>query len=560
MPYRRYNSRRTPRLRGGFAVAWHLAWAATVLLAGAVLFLTRQASPGAELAAVAVGAVPGLVGAGLALLDARPARIVALLVWTLAGAVACQMTGGALGPLAAWCLAPLAAAAAFRRPELLAIGAAGGVAAAALSAVGTLLLPLPSVAPAAAPWLGLLSLSTVAFGLGAGLVSLQGRFRFEGHRRDEAETALREVLDNQPQLLMNLYPGGRVLEAFGQAPVGLAARAFLGRNLSDLVARDDRAAVEEALQVAVQDGSAEVTFVPAHDPQGWCVLSLRRMSSIRLVGALRDARAQRARETELEQARASAESQNAGKSRFLANMSHELRTPLNAIMGFSDIMRQRLFGPMSDRYVEYAELVHESGSHLLELINDILDMSKIEAERFELARESFDAREAISSVLRLMRGQADRAGVTLRGVLPPEPLEADADRRAIKQIALNLVSNALKFTPHSGTVTLTVQGAGDVLEIIVADTGVGIAAHDLERLGRPFEQAGDAGQKAAGAGLGLSLVRAFARLHGGEMNIESALGEGTTVTVRMPVLVAPAAPVTEAPPAPVSTVASANQP
>jgi cell cycle sensor histidine kinase DivJ len=321
--------------------------------------------------------------------------------------------------------------------------------------------------------------------------------------------------------------------------VGFAAHEFVGRNLSEIVSPDDRPAVEEALQVAVGEGSAEVAFIPAHDPQGWCVLTLKRMSTIRISAALRDARAQKVRETELEQARAAAEAQNAGKSRFLANMSHELRTPLNAIMGFSDIMKQRLFGPLSDRYLEYAELIHESGAHLLELINDVLDMSKIEAERYELALEGFDARDAVSAVLRLMRGQAERAGVMLRGVLPAEPLEADADRRAIKQIALNLVSNALKFTPRTGQVTLTAQACGEVLELIVQDTGVGIAPEDLERLGRPFEQAGDAGQRAGGAGLGLSLVRAFAKLHGGEMAIESALGEGTTVTVRLPVLKSP---------------------
>jgi cell cycle sensor histidine kinase DivJ len=226
-------------------------------------------------------------------------------------------------------------------------------------------------------------------------------------------------------------------------------------------------------------------------------------------------------------------------------MSHELRTPLNAIMGFSDIMRQRLFGPMSDRYAEYTDLIHDAGAHLLELINDVLDMSKIEAERFELAREIFDARDAAGAVIRLMRGQADRAGVTLRGVLPAEPLDVEADRRAVKQIALNLISNALKFTPRSGSVTLTLQAVGDALEIVVSDTGVGIAPDDLARLGRPFEQAGDASQRAAGSGLGLSLVRAFARLHGGDMSLESSVGEGTTVTVRMPVLApeAPAAPV-----------------
>jgi cell cycle sensor histidine kinase DivJ len=354
--------------------------------------------------------------------------------------------------------------------------------------------------------------------------------------RDDIEVSLREMLAFQPQLVLALYPGGRILEAFGEPPVGLELRDLAERNFSDLVAADERPHVEEALQRAVSEGSAEVAFTPAHDPNGWCVLSLRRMNSIRVAAAVRDARAQRAREAELEEARVAAEAQSAGKSRFLANMSHELRTPLNAIMGFSDIMRQRLFGPMSDRYAEYADLVHDAGGHLLELINDILDMSKIEAERFELARECFDAREAVSAVVRLMRGQAERAGVQLRGVLPTDRLEVDADRRALKQIAFNLVSNALKFTPRGGSVTLTVQAAGGALELSVSDTGLGIAPEDLERLGRPFEQAGDADQRAAGSGLGLSLVRAFARLHGGEMSLESAVGEGTTVTVRMPVL------------------------
>ena len=124
----------------------------------------------------------------------------------------------------------------------------------------------------------------------------------------------------------------------------------------------------------------------------------------------------------------------------------------------------------------------------------------------------------------------------LRGVLPIAPLMCDADRRALKQIALNLISNALKFTPTGGSVTVTVQASGDVLEIVVADTGVGIAQDDLDRLGRPFEQAGDAEQRAAGSGLGLSLVRAFARLHNGEMTVESSVGEGTSVTIRLPVL------------------------
>ena len=256
--------------------------------------------------------------------------------------------------------------------------------------------------------------------------------------------------------------------------------------------------------------------------------------------ALAGAEAARAR---AEAARADAEAQAVGKSRFLANMSHELRTPLNAIMGFSDVMRSRLFGDLPPKYAEYGELIHEAGRHLTDLINDVLDMSKIEAERYTLSRERFDAREAVNAALRLVRLQADEAGVQLRGVLPAGPLPVDADRRALKQMVLNLVSNSLKFTPSGGSIVVTAQAAAGAFELVVADTGVGIAKEDLERLGRPFEQAGDAERRAQGTGLGLSLVKALAGLHGGEMSIESELGEGATVTLRLPVLAEqPAAP------------------
>lgn len=244
-----------------------------------------------------------------------------------------------------------------------------------------------------------------------------------------------------------------------------------------------------------------------------------------------------------------AESLAMARSRFLANMSHELRTPLNAIMGFSDIMRARMFGALPTKYGDYAELIHESGRHLMDLINDVLDMSKIEAERFQLNLETFDAREPVNAALRLMRLQADDVGVQLRGRLPAHAVTVEADRRAVKQIVLNLVSNALKFTPKGGLVAVSADGAAGALEIVVADTGVGIADEDVVRLGKPFEQAGDAGSQALGSGLGLSLVKAFAQLHGGDMSIESRLGEGTAVTVRLPVLKPPADTAAEKPPA-----------
>ncbi|MFZ5683838.1 MAG: sensor histidine kinase [Pseudomonadota bacterium] len=546
MPYVRATSRRKARRFGEhrFAVAWHAVFGVAALIgaAGAAWATDGFSSLGAESAPLAAVAAAGLLLAGLG----ATGRTVAVVLWAAAAAVACAMTGGTAGPLAALCLAPMGAAASFRKRAFLALGAAASVAAAAAAALAGALADLPQPSPELSPWLSLFAIAATVVGLAAGLIGLQGAQAREARRQLDVELELREILDHQPQLLLTLSPAGRILNAFGPPLLGGEPRRLRDRQLTDLVALDYTVAVDEALQAAARDGSAEVSFAPAHDAEGWLELSLTRLGASRIGAAVRDARAQRAREAELDRARQSAEQQNAGKSRFLANMSHELRTPLNAIMGFSDIMRQRLFGPLADRYAEYAELIHESGSHLLELINDVLDMSKIEAERFELAREDFDVRDAITAVVRLMRGQAERAGVALRTVLPPEALEIDADRRALKQITLNLVSNALKFTPRGGSVTVTAQASGGGLELIVADTGMGIAPADLERLGRPFEQAGDAEQRKSGSGLGLSLVRAFATLHGGEMSIESTVGGGTAVTVRMPVLI----PQDEAPPAP----------
>jgi cell cycle sensor histidine kinase DivJ len=527
---------RGPRAR--FPILWHLAWALGTSAAAIALGYARRFEFGPDLAPVAAGIAPAFAGAALA--NAGDiGRRAALCLWIAGVTVACLLTGGATGPLAAWCLAPLAAAAAYGAAELLPLGAAGALAAAAVCVLSSVLLPLPVPAAYQSAWFALLAMGGVAVGLGSSLVALQATLRVRTRARDDREALLLEVLDNQPQMLVALDAEGRILDSFGQQPPGWRARDLIGRNLGDFAQPDDRPKVEAALEAAASAGSAEAAFRPAQDENGAWELTLRRLDASRIVAAVRDVRAERSRHAELQAARDAAEQQNQAKGRFLANMSHELRTPLNAIMGFSDIMRQRLFGPISDRYAEYAELVHESGAHLLELINDVLDMSKIEAERFELAREIFDAREAVAAALRLMRGQADRAGVRLRGVLPAEALEANADRRAIKQIAINLVSNALKFTPRGGSVTLTLQQAGEQLEVVVADTGVGIGPEDLERLGRPFEQAGDPARKAGGTGLGLSLVRAFAQLHGGEMLIESALGEGTTVVVRLPVACPP---------------------
>ena len=526
-------TRRSPAL---LAVAWHVGWLVVVMAAVGGLAAFGLPMAGPEVAALAIimaAAVAGAVFSGLG----GHGRIASVVGWGMAGAAASHLTGGIAGPLAAWCLAPAVAATAFRDRWLLALGSAAALAATAVSALDTALLTLSQASPVLSPWLSLLALGTVAMGLAAGLVGFQGSVQRDTRRLATADRVL-GMLDRQPLLLATLDRDGWIISAAGATLNGFVPASLKGSSLEHLVTDADRPHLAEALQRVVRTGRAGLYALATGEAGGWMEITLRTTDGDQLIAAVRDARDQYLRERGLEAARLSAEQQSAGKTRFLANMSHELRTPLNAIMGFSDIMRQRLFGPMADRYAEYAQLIHESGSHLLELINDVLDMSKIEAERFELSREIFDAGEAVEAVLRLIRGQAERVGVNLRGVLPPEPLQADADRRALKQIALNLISNALKFTPRGGSVTVTLQGQGEILELVVADTGVGIAQNDLERLGQPYEQAGDAEQRAAGSGLGLSLVRALARLHGGEMLVESVMGEGTAVTVRMPVLAA----------------------
>jgi signal transduction histidine kinase len=235
-------------------------------------------------------------------------------------------------------------------------------------------------------------------------------------------------------------------------------------------------------------------------------------------------------------ARDAAERANRLKSMFLATMSHELRTPLNAIIGFSELMTKEIYGPLGDpRYQEYCALVRRAGNHLLSLINDVLDMSKIEAGKFELHRQLFDLREVVRDCLELMREQAGKAGVALVEETGAKALPFEADRRAMKQILLNLLSNAIKFTPRGGRVSVRASLAAGVMTLTVADTGIGIAPDQVARLGNPFVQIrSSAGASHEGTGLGLALVRALAEIHDGRFAIESTLGKGTTVSVVIP--------------------------
>jgi cell cycle sensor histidine kinase DivJ len=260
-----------------------------------------------------------------------------------------------------------------------------------------------------------------------------------------------------------------------------------------------------------------------------------------VVAVMRDVTDRKVQEQALELARTATEQADASKTRFLATMSHELRTPLNAIIGFSEmIVHEEAMMIDAARRKEYAQLINDSGQHLLSVVNGILDISKMETGNFEISPEPFAPRAALLHCCNLLALKARDNGVDLITRAPEDLPVMNGDPRAFKQIALNLVANAIKFTERGGSVTVSAAVEGPRMMLCVTDTGVGIAAEDLARIGDPFFQAGKTYQrKHEGTGLGLSIVKGLVGLHNGEMNVQSTVGEGTTVTVALPLDFAP---------------------
>jgi len=226
---------------------------------------------------------------------------------------------------------------------------------------------------------------------------------------------------------------------------------------------------------------------------------------------------------------------NKHKSEFLANMSHELRTPLNAIIGFSEVLQEKLFGDVNEKQEDYLNDIHSSGKHLLGLINDILDLSKVEAGRMELDLAKFDVASALSNAMTLVRERAQRHNVALKMTTDPELGEVMADERKLKQILVNLLTNAVKFTPDGGSIDVTARREPDGLVFAVRDTGIGIAPEDHEAVFEEFRQVGrDYTKKQEGTGLGLTLTKKFVELHGGRIWVESEPGKGSTFTFTIP--------------------------
>jgi len=239
---------------------------------------------------------------------------------------------------------------------------------------------------------------------------------------------------------------------------------------------------------------------------------------------------------DLEEQREKAEAASMAKSQFLSIMSHELRTPLNAVIGFSEIIKEQLFGPVGVKaYVDYANDIHSSGLHLLLLVDDVLDMSRIESGNFKPMREEFALAEAARDSFKLVEGRAGRAEVQLINAIPADLPPLYADKRAIKQVLINLLTNAVKFNKPRGSVTLDCALSDEAFTITVKDTGIGIDAKDLERVLEPFAQIErEKGRVHEGAGLGLPLSKSLIEAHGGIMKLESLPGQGTTVFLTVP--------------------------
>ncbi|MEN5362567.1 sensor histidine kinase [Brevundimonas intermedia] len=520
---------------------WHAIWAVAISLTA----LAAQMLDGlkdAPLAALLIMAFPGIFGVVLMVRDTAGLRFATMAGWLLAATASAGLTGGATGALPGLILMPLAAGIALDH---------GRMGADRLTRLGAFAVALPLLSGLISTWLNgpeaqapLLAAVSGLLAMGAIIAAMRLTWSERQSRLADAEgqaARIAALLEDQPALTLLLDPSGRAVATWGNPPPALSVLALSEQGLISVVHAPDRPAVSAALARALSGQQVEVQFTPRIALDRRVVMILGPFHNDgdhpRLIAQAFDGTAQFARELGLETARVEAEAQSAGKTRFLANMSHELRTPLNAVIGFADIMRQKLFGPLPDRYAGYADAIHQAGGHLLDLINDVLDLSKIEAERYQLVMEAFDARDAVSAAVALVRLQADDKGVDLAAVLPSEPVKVRADARALKQMALNLLSNAVKFTPAGGSVTITLDADGPDLDLVVSDTGVGIAPQDLKRLGRPFEQAGGADQKAQGTGLGLSLVRSLTELHGGRMTIDSTLGEGAAVMIRLPVMV-----------------------
>lgn len=435
------------------------------------------------------------------------------------------------------------------------VAAAGAMVVGAVTVIGLAgtwnLLPDPRISPLGAELAAFVSVtSAVIYGLGlalsAAIVSRTGE-----EVQSVSERRYRLLAEHMSDLITRHGRSGAVTFASPASDrvAGVPPFALHGQGLFERVHIADRPAYLNALSLASARGTAtsaefrlrrvraetnEPTFV-------WVEMRCHPLGGAstedhQVVSVLRDVSERKSHEAAVDSARTEADRANEARGRFLANVSHELRTPLNAINGFSEmLMHEEAMRLDQARRKEYATLIRDSGEHLLNLVNSILDMSKIESGNFEITAEPFDLPQLMSQCIQMMQLKADEGGIRLVADLVDNLPEVIGDKRSYRQIVLNLLSNAIKFTKSGGRVQASLRRDGSWLSLSVADTGIGIAAADLPRLGSPFFQARSTyDRQYEGTGLGLSVVKGLAELHGGSLEVASVVGQGTRVTLRMP--------------------------
>ena len=363
---------------------------------------------------------------------------------------------------------------------------------------------------------------------------------------EQSEERFRTVVDNSPIGINLKDADGRLLlvnKTYARW-LNIDKSVVAGRNLADFFTQEqtddinalDREVLKNAQPTAREvlrdfaDGQRRVLSVYK------VPIALTSTESDVVLTIMTDVSGAKRAEEQLRNARDEAVSANRAKSVFLATMSHEFRTPLNAILGFSEILSRQFFGPLgSDKYQEYAADIYASAEHLLELVNDILDIAAIEDGKICLSLQDFDPAELVGECTRTIFDKQDAKNIRLTIDIPTDTPALHADRRAIKQVLLNLLSNAIKFTPEGGMITVAIKHIDAAAEIIVADTGIGIPTDRIGILMAPFTKVeGNPYKASEGWGLGLSIVKSLIELHDGTLNIESAIGAGTKITIRIP--------------------------
>ncbi|WP_448042405.1 PAS domain-containing sensor histidine kinase [Bradyrhizobium liaoningense] len=411
--------------------------------------------------------------------------------------------------------------------------------------------------------LGVASATLYAAGLAFGAESLA---RTSVALLSREEERYRLLARNMSDVISRHQPNGAVqfISPAVEVMLGVQVAQLLGHGLFDRVHVADRPAYLTALSDAARGDVGSVEFRLRREPVGsergevdfiWVEMRCRPLDpdlgrqhtdrdstrEVEVVAVMRDVTDRKLFEQALDQARSAAEAADAAKTGFLATMSHELRTPLNAIIGFSEMIAQEqslMLGAAQRK--EYAQLINDSGQHLLSVVNGILDMSKMESGNFEIASEPFAPRASLLHCCNLLALKARENGIDLITDAPQDLPVMTGDPRAFKQIVLNLVANAIKFTERGGQVSVSAAVSGSQLTLRISDTGVGIAPDDLKRIGAPFFQAGRTYQRRhEGTGLGLSIVKSLVALHLGELTVQSRLGEGTAVTVKLPLVYTP---------------------